>query len=339
MNFYDVIAAVTTSLGVITFATIFTILYSNYADASVRELQTGKRDIELIDEYLYSEQKAVKRRRRIQGVLKSVAFYGMLVLLIPVFLFSLISNLQNGVPMLGNHALMVVASGSMSEKNPANAYLSDPVLMEEYDLDNQFDAYSVILLERVEERELKPYDVIAFRDKSGKNVIHRIVKLHADGSLETRGDSNNASDPFRPRGENVLGRYTGVSVPVVGSFVMFFQSIGGIVTLLALLYCLVMLDRFNARIVRVEKERLGRLLRSIDPDLTHRGDAFRAEFRETLYYKGYAYSFDENGFVGKDEIRDASYLEKSDTAAIRVVDSNGCRTETELPIKFEEGNE
>ena len=339
MNFYDVIAAVATSLGVITFAAIFTILYSNYVEASVRELQTGKRDIELIDEYVYSEQKAVKLRRRIWSIVKSVAFYGLLILLIPVFLFSLISNLQNGVPMIGNHALMVVASGSMSEKNSVNAYLSDPALMGEYDMDNQFGTYSVILLERVDETDLKLYDVIAFRDGSGKNVIHRIVKLHADGSFETRGDSNNASDAFRPRGEDILGRYTGTSIPLIGSFVMFFQSIGGIVTLLALLYCLVMLDRFNARIVRVEQERLGRLLRSIDLDMTNRGDAFRAEFRETLYYKGYAYFFDENGFVGKDEIHDAAYLEKSDTAAIRVVDSNGCRTETELPIKSEEGNE
>ena len=335
MNPYDIIAAVATSLGVITFAAIFTILYHNYTSSSIKELNTGKRDIELIDGYVYSMQRSVKIRRRIWAIVKGIAFYGVLALLIPIFTISLISHFHKSVPMIGDRALMVVASGSMSEKNPANEYLSDNTLRETYDM----DTYSVILLERVDVNELKLYDVIAFQDNSGKNVIHRIVKVNGNGTFETRGDSNNTNDSFHPGAESIIGRYTGRSVPIVGSFVMFFQSVGGIVTLLALLYCLVMLDRFNAKIVKVEEERLERLLQSIDLDLAHRGDALKAEFHETLYYKGYAYYFNETGFIGKDEIHDASYLERSDSAAIRVLDTCGSRTETEIQIKSEEGDE
>ncbi len=334
MNPFEIIAAVATTLGVCTFAAIFTILYRGYTKATVKELNAGKRDIALMDDYIYGCIPSVKIRRRIWKVVKGILFYGILILMIPVFAFSIMNKIQGNVMMFGEHTVMVVASGSMSEQNEKNDYLKTEKL------NNQFNTYDMIVLEKVNGAEdLKQYDVIAFVNDSGKVVIHRIIAINADGTYETRGDSNNQSDSYEPKLDDVIGRYTDTNIRFVGAFVMFFQSISGIVTLLALFYCLLMLDRYNARIQNVEAERLENLLDSINLDLSEKKSGVRAEFRETLYYKGYAYHFNEKGFIGKDEITDASYLEKSNSAAIRVVDADGERLETEVQIQSEEGDD
>lgn len=329
MSSLEIIAAVATSLGVLTFAVIFTVLYSVYTKTSIKEVRAGKRDIELMDAYIHEMKRSVKIRRKIGSVLKGVCFYGILAVLIPVFAVSMINKAQGNVTMLGRRAVMVVASGSMSVQHPSNAYLSAN------GLDNQFDTYDMIVLERVEEGELQLYDVIAFVDHTGKNVIHRIIAVNADGSFTTRGDANNTNDEFHPRYENIVGRYTNRHIPAVGSLIMFLQSPGGMVTLLALVYCIVMLDRFNGKLRDEEADRLDQLCTAIDFDPEYTAGKPRAEFVETLYYKGYVYLFNERGFVGKDEIADEAYLQKSDSTAIRVVNKNGVRSETEIPIESE----
>ena len=337
MNSFELIAALATALGVITFSAIFTILYRSYAKASLKELAMGKRDVELMDEYIYSSQPAVKRRRRVWKAVKGVCFYALLLLLIPLFLLSIWNRINGNVMMVGDRALMVVASGSMSQRNRANAYLDT------MDLNNQFNTYDTIVLERVEsEAELSLYDVIAFVDDTGKNVIHRIIGIKdQNGTVcyETRGDSNNQSDAYSPTVKDVIGRYTDTKIPTLGALIMFFQSLGGMITLMSLVYCLLMLDRSNAEMSAREGERLARICETIGLDPTQRAEKLSAEFTETLYYKGYAYHFNEKGFIGKDEITDTSYLKKSDSAAIRVLDADGEHTEEELFINFEEGDE
>lgn len=333
MNSFEIIAAVSSSLGVLTFAMIFTLLYRSFTQSSLKELATGKRDIELMDSYIYDMQPSTKIRRRVFHVLKAVCFYGVLVLLIPIFVFSLVNQAQGNVTMIRDRALMVVASGSMSQRHENNTYLV------EYGLDNQFDTFDMIVLERVDEDGPELYDVIAFVDDTGKNVIHRIIDFNLDGSFVTRGDSNSGSDTYSPKKEDVIGRYTGTRIPVIGAVVMFFQSVGGVVTLFTLIYCLFMLDHFNDQIKREEQKRLEHLCGAIDLDLDRPRAELRAEFVETLYYKGYVYLFNEKGFVGKEEITDEAYLQKSNSAAIRVMNTGGVRSEKEIPIVSEREEE
>ena len=333
MNLLEIIAAVATSIGVISFAVIFTLLYRSYTESSIREMKTGKRDIELMDEYIADMEPARQKRKKIWSIVKSVCFYGILALLIPVFAFSIFNKTQGNVSMVGGHSLMVVASGSMSEKHSSNDYLL------EHNLDDQFDTYDLILLEQVDEDELELYDVIAFVNDKNVNVIHRIVRIQSDGSFITRGDANNGYDVYQPTYEDVIGRYTGKRLPAVGSLVMFLQSIGGIMTLLALVYCILMLERYNSKMRTEEEARLEQLCSAIELDLEHDDHAMRADFVETLYYKGFVYFFNEQGFVGKDEITDQDYLEKSNFAAIRIKNANGERLEEEIIIETEREDE
>ena len=209
MTTFEIISTVATSLGVVTFAVIFTILYRSYTNASLKELKTGKRDIELMDTYIYEAQPSYKMRRRIWTVIKNVCFYGFLALLIPVFLFSIINKVQGNVSMMGSHSLMVVASGSMSQQHSANDYLK------KNELNNQFDTYDMIVLERVDEGdELALYDVIAFVDDTGKNVIHRIVGIEEpnEGHPNARhfllqGDAVDRPDTFPVLYNQMQGMY------------------------------------------------------------------------------------------------------------------------------------
>lgn len=60
---------------------------------------------------------------------------------------------------------------------------------------------------------------------------------------------------------------------------------------------------------------------------------------ETIYYKGYAYKFDENGFVDKTEINNNEYLEKSDSTMIKeLTNQETSETKTEeITINEEQG--
>ena len=306
MNQYELIATIVTAVGVVSFATIFTVLYRIYANSAVAEYESGKCDVDLIEEtILYNAQNKSHYRRVLRRV-KQVLLCVFVALLIPLICISLYSKITSGIAMINGHGMIAVASGSMSEKNAANPYL------QQNGLDNQFDTYDMIFLEKVDSAaDLRLYDVIAFVNDEGVNVIHRIVGFQGNTYI-TRGDSNNADDQYHPTFDDVLGRYTDQRVPYVGIFVMFLQSYSGIVTVLAVIYCLFMIEGVGNKLFDAREARLSILQDSIDfkSDVV-RDESLDASFVETVYFKEYAYTFDENGFVSKTLRADSSDTQKS----------------------------
>jgi signal peptidase len=262
-------------------------------------------------------------------------FYALLIVFVPVFIFSAISKFNGDVLMIGGKSLMVVASGSMSEQHKENDYLK------KYSLNNQFDTYDVIILNEVKDRsELKTYDVIAFVNDKGVNVIHRIIGTEYSGGqirYKTRGDSNNATDEYRPAFDDVLGKYSGTRIKSIGVFIMFFQSYGGMVTIAALVYCLIMMDTLNKRLEFAQDERVKKLREAIAFDSLTNAKEFKTEFTERIYYKGYAYVFNDTGFVEKHELPTEGSEESIDEGKmIRVVETPDSRTSEEIIIQSEE---
>lgn len=309
MNPKEILSLMVTIIGVFSFATIFTILYRSYATSSITEIMSGKRDIELMDEVIYEQQANVRKKKKITAIVKTVIFYSFLALVIPLFLFALINKIQGDVTVLGDKTIMVVASGSMSYKDEGNVFVNDKNLCSQYNMDNQFDQYDVIVLQRVEKPEqIQLYDVIAFRADNGTNVIHRIVKvefMNGKYSYITQGDARPSSDGFNPSFDDVIGVYTSKRVKTIGMFIMFFQSYAGIITILSLVYCMFMIDRINSKIVDAENKRLAQLEDVIDYKEDESLDGAKTEFIETIYYKGFAYKFNESGFLDKEEIKKA----------------------------------
>lgn len=333
MKSTEIISLIVTFIGIFSFATIFTILYGNYASMSIKELKSGKRDIELIDEVVYERQEKVKRRNEIVGTIKNVFFYLTLFIVVPVFIFSLISRFTNNAIMIGDRTVMVVASGSMSYKAETNDYLVTN------NLNDQFSKYDIIILEKVDSAaELKVYDTIAFVNDKGTNIIHRIKSIKYDGSYETRGDAVEVSDSYNPVFPDVIGRYTGKKIGGIGMFVLFFQSYAGIITIVSLVYCLLMIDRMSEKINKVQLERIEYLEKALGLLDETEAKAMQAAYSETIYYKGFAYQFKDGEFISKDEIKDSLYLEKSSNTIIKEVTSgDSCVIEEEIIKNDEQG--
>lgn len=302
MSQVEIIALLVTILGVASFSAIFTILYSNYAKSYIEEVESGKHDMELMDEYIYNEQPIIKRRKKIMGIVKTIVFYLALIIIIPIFILSMINRFQGNVTMLNKNGMMVVASGSMSKRNSSNGYLDTE------NLNNQFNTYDIIFIEKVDKvSQLEKYDVIAYIDDNGTNVIHRIIGIeiiNGEVRYTTRGDSNNTNDAYKPRFEDVIGVYTDKKIGFVGVFILFFQSYLGIITIISLFYCLIMLDRISQKINNKQNERLDKLDEIIAyKDDIGENDSVTTEFTEVLYYKGYEYHFKDQEFVKKKKIK------------------------------------
>lgn len=314
MSSLEIISIVATFIGVTAFSVVFTILYHSYVRSSVVQVESGKRDIELIDGALSDKSSKAKRNKKIFSAIKTTLFILFMLIVIPLFLFSLVTRIAGDKPVFGK-TFMVVASGSMSVKNKANDYLVSN------DLNDQFQKYDVIILDKVDSpNDLSVYDVIAYRNDQGVNIIHRIVSISGSGDgrrFTTRGDANNASDEYNPEFSDVIGVYRGKRVGTVGIIIMFLQSYSGIITVVALLYCLVMIDQVSKKIEKCESKRLNQLLSAIESD-EFTAKSMRAEFKETIYYRGFAYRFDENGFIEKTEIPEGS--EPEEDTMVKVYD-------------------
>ena len=313
----DIIAIVVTLIGVISFATLFTILYYSYATSQISEIQSGKRDIELIDEVIYESQKNVQRRRKATNIIRSVTFYLIIVILVPILIFSLINKIGGDQIMIGGNTVMVIPTDSMSIKNEQNAYLFNN------NLDNQIQPYDIIVLEKYN-RSPKLYDVIAFRNNSGVNIVHRIVDIEYGNPTKyiTRGDKYADNDAYRPVSDDIIGRYTGKRIPVVGIFVIFLQSYSGIITVVSLIYCLLMIDRVTNKMNKVQEARVTKLKEALDCFDESHVKAIKVEYEETIYYKGYSYNFKEGNFVSKTEITEEDLLTKSNDVLIKEIKDN-----------------
>lgn len=319
MDKIEIIGLVVAIFGLASFSIIFTVLYSNYSKSLIKETREGKNDIELIDEAVYDNLAHIKNRRKIIKTIKSIGFYGLMIIIIPFFVIALVTKFSNNITVF-DKGIIVVATGSMSEIHDDNQYLIDEGKTD------QFDAYEIIVLEKVESNdELNTYDVISYIDKkTGKNIIHRIVGkiTKPDGTIEyvTRGDANNSDDSYRPTLEDIVGKYTGTHIPFVGSFVLFMQSSIGMITVFSLLYCLIMMEYFSKKIDKAQNDRLAILSDVIDYSKETQKGFAKANYVEHIYYKGYEYLFNENGFVEKIELKEGPYLDESNTSIIKVID-------------------
>ena len=304
MSSTDIIALIVTIIGVASFATVVTILFRNYIRSAIKEIQAGHRDIEIVDLMIYELDPAVIKKRKSTEIAKNVVYYAFLAIIIPIFGLSLYSRIKNNVTKFGENFVMVVASGSMSMKNEANDYLVTN------HLNNQFATYDMIVLAGVKSTsQLHQYDVIAYRNDKGINVIHRIINIdYSEGEVRytTRGDANSATDSYHPKISDVIGKYTGKKIPGIGIFIMFFQSYAGIVTILSVVYCSFMISHFNKKLDTATDERKNLLMSlfNIDEMGAQDPELMTNTHTSVIYYKGYAYTISSDGNADKREMNE-----------------------------------
>ncbi len=113
-------------------------------------------------------------------------------------------------------------------------------------------------------------DVVVFRAPDGSNrvVTHRVAATHDDGglrTLETRGDANEASDPWRLQARDVMGKVR-LDVPKAGSIVEHIRSPEGFLLLVVLPGLVLLLGEFPLWIRTLGKRRRQREAANLEDD-------------------------------------------------------------------------
>jgi signal peptidase len=217
----------------------FTYLFYRYFKKLRGAVASGEADASLLAEA--SAENAHRKRNKALRLSGRIFGDALLALLVVAFSFSLYSRVNGNEPFIGGKEVLLVASGSMSQRNPANTYL------DEEKLTNQFDTYDVIGIEAYSSPDqVALYDVVAYKTSSNVTVIHRIIEIKdVDGErvYVTRGDSNASSDNDGAiyngylHYSSLVGRYDGWRWKKIGLFILFLQNSEGWITVIAILYC------------------------------------------------------------------------------------------------------
>ena len=300
-------------IGMVIIGAMFIAFYMYYISCYIKDVKSGNSDIEIIDDAIYGNLSQVKRKKKIVKTINSIAFYGLLLCIVPFFIFAIINKTQGNITLFGDKGVLAVASGSMSQRNPVNDHL------DKYNLNNQFNTFDLIVVEMVDsEDDLELYDVVTYVDDKGRLIIHRIIEIKEDVDGETiyitRGDSNDVSD--KPiTFDRIKGEYIDFRIPFIGALILFFQSLIGIITIIVLIVCLFIVDKYNGILSKEKSARLKKL-EFFDFENFKKDESI---FEELIYYKGFMYKFNENGFVDKFDIdKENDYFEESNNQIIKV---------------------
>lgn len=308
MSAVEIITLFITILCLVSFCAVFTILFNHYYKSNIDSVSSGKEDIELIDNAIDEEKEKQSKSKKAWRLVGKIFSYVLLGVVFAFFVFSLASKIQNNTMLFGDSTLVVIASGSMSEKN-------NDIIKKHPELNNQFDTYDIIGITKYQKQEeVSLFDVVAYKNKKNITIVHRIVEIHTDEktgevSYLTQGDTNLYADNTSNSQyagyltyDKIIGKYDGRRIKGLGIFVIFLQSPAGIVTVLSVVYCLFMFDHFSSKYKKAIAERTNMLVKLIDYDLSKEEvDDVVSNYHETLLYKNQLYTFQDGKYVGKED--------------------------------------
>lgn len=318
MTSVDIIVLVITLLCLISFCGVFTILFNHYYKSNINLINSGKEDIELIDNAIYEEKQSKKKFNKVIKIITKTGGYIILVIIVAIFSLSLVSKIKDEGIIFGNSTLMVIASDSMSKKN-------NDIVSSNPKLNNQFNTYDIIGISKyTNQDEVNLYDIVAFKNKNNVTIVHRIVKINIDEETKqvtylTQGDSNLYADNTSNSQyvgyltyDKIIGKYNGTRIKGLGIFVIFLQSSAGVVTIISLVYCLIMYDYLSNKYKKAIVDRTNLLVDLIDYDLSKKEvDDIVTSYHETLIYKDQLYLFKDGKFLSKEK-NDLEYKKLND---------------------------
>ncbi|WP_110931490.1 signal peptidase I SipW [Paenibacillus bouchesdurhonensis] len=146
-------------------------------------------------------------------------YYALLLICFAVIGSILMSKLTGGEPSFYGYKLKTVLSGSMEPTIHTGSIIAvSPV---EIGTGNRFKAGDIITF-RADEQRLITHRIIDVRsNKSGDTVLYR-----------TQGDNNDAPDSALVPSANIVGAYTGFTIPYAGYFLSFAGTKTGNIVLL-----------------------------------------------------------------------------------------------------------
>lgn len=190
----------------------------------------------------------------------SLIYIGIVI----IFITGLQNRLNQGVTSYFGKSYLVIETGSMETIHPSNNDLKENQLF------NQIKQYSLIGIEKVNEKDMKINDIYAFYNPDGQIIVHRLVAIYDDEgeiTYQFKGDANAASAPYETdvTMDKIIGKYTGYQNFIAGVFILYIQSNIGMITLFFAICAMVCFDFFEAKVAKFIDERKRYLLSTIFP--------------------------------------------------------------------------
>lgn len=266
MQTLEIISLIVTIVCLLSFSLVFTFLFRHYFLSQIHTIENGEDDLYLLDNVIEETKLEKSKRRKAMRIVGKVISYLILGVVAAFFIYSLVNRFTSGVTMIGDKAMVVIGSGSMSQQNEANTYLKTN------NLNNQFNTYDIIQIKKYKDvDQVKLYDVVAYRNDENIVIVHRVIEIkETDGTKTfiTQGDSNNASDVGSQYKESlsydrIVGYYTNFRIQGVGAFIVFLQSNSGIITIFCVLYCFGMYEYYSDKYQKSISKRTDFLLNTL----------------------------------------------------------------------------
>ena len=135
--------------------------------------------------------------------------------LILALLFTLLQKMNNGDSNLFGYQFKTVLSGSMEP---------------------EFMTGSIIAVKQVSsETTFSPGDIVTYMSKENTLITHRIIDVKKNQSVFiTKGDNNTGADVEPLLAHNIVGKYTGLTIPYIGYVLQIVNSKQGALWFLVL---------------------------------------------------------------------------------------------------------
>lgn len=272
---------------IIGLAIAFTIIFILYSIYKSKHISNGNEDENLklnIDKKISSlEEKAAKKgekfdKANIKSILLekkvsdkvveilmylfSFVIFGVLIV---TFSFALTFKLNNENLYIFDTTYLAIRTGSMETVNESNTYI------QENNLTNQIETYSLIGIEKVDSDEkIELYDILAYKYK-GKTYVHRVIKIFTDEETGTtcytlRGDANSSSLSFETKItlDDIVGKYNGYQNYGLGVAFFYLQSHVGIVAIVSAMLFVIAFDFSEGKIEKTYYKRSEYILEQIE---------------------------------------------------------------------------
>lgn len=199
---------------------------------------------------LVSYVKKYEKKSRFFGFIGNTISYILFICVCVLGVFILSFKVGGDTFFFGNTTYLVIKTGSMEKAYSGNTYLKDN------NLNNQITQYSLIGIDKVEAKDVKLYDILAFTNTDGDTIVHRVINITNENNeyrFTFRGDANTASNVYETsvKEANIIGRYNGFQNYGLGVATTYFKSSAGI---LALISATVFLVAFEISEDLIDKE-------------------------------------------------------------------------------------
>ena len=272
---------------IIGLAIVFIIIFILYSIKKGKHISCGNEDETLkldIDKKISSlEEKAAKKGEKIDKaniksillekkvsdrvfeILMYIFSFVIFGVLIVTFSFALTFKLNNQNLYFFDTTYLAIRTGSMETVNESNTYI------QENNLTNQIETYSLIGIEKVDsDEEIELYDILAYKYK-GKTYVHRVIKIFTDEETGTtcytlRGDANSTSLSFETKItlDDIVGKYNGYQNYGLGVAFFYLQSNIGIVAIISAMLFVITFDFSEGKIEKAYYKRSEYILEQIE---------------------------------------------------------------------------